>query len=205
MERSGQMLFWTIVGSLATVLTLIIGLKGCGSSPSPVSQPSSPATAPSTTPTSVGSVPGTSVSASAPSTRYFTDMAPGGDLSNTVTTGLVQIYGHTYPKSIDFYCGTSPGDTPGTYNLNGTATKFMATVGLEDKWPTTYVVGMSVVGDGRTLKTFSVSVLKPRKISVDVTNVQILQLECSDAVDTSDGVTYPADVAWGNARVVERV
>jgi hypothetical protein len=80
----------------------------------------------------------------------------------------------------------------------------MATVGVEDKWPTNYLVGISVVGDGHTLKTFSVSVLKPQTISVNVTNVQLLQLECNYAVDTSNGATYNVEAAWGDARVTER-
>jgi hypothetical protein len=82
----------------------------------------------------------------------------------------------------------------------------MATVGVEAKWPASYLVGVSIVGDGHTLKVFSVSVLKPKKINVDVTNIVLLQLECSYAIDTSSSDNtggYVAGVAWGNARLTE--
>ncbi|HJY80608.1 MAG TPA: NPCBM/NEW2 domain-containing protein [Candidatus Binatia bacterium] len=206
MERSGQMLFWTILGSVAAVVSVLIGLTKCSGGSSPGAALPQGSSIGSPTSTAVGSAHRTVGTAGTPSIKYLADMTPGGALSDLVTTGLVQIFGRTYPKSIEFTCGTDPGDTPGNYSLNGAATKFKGTVGLEDKWSTTYIVGMSVVGDGRTLKTFKVSVLRPRTISVNVTNVQILQLECSDAVDTSSqiGATYPAAVAWGNARVVER-
>ena len=36
------------------------------------------------------------------------------------------------------------------------------------KWPSHYVAGVSLVGDGRTLRTFSVSVLKPKTVDVNV-------------------------------------
>jgi hypothetical protein len=131
-------------------------------------------------------------------------MTPAGDLGSFVEQRLAQIHGKTYPKSIAFYCGSSSGDTPGTYSLNGKAIRFMATVGVEDKWPTSYLVGVSVVGDGHTLKTFSVGVPEPRKISVNVTNVELLQLECDYALDTSDNTPgFNVEVAWGNARVTE--
>ena len=215
MDRSGQTLFWTIIGSLATVAGLLIGLVQCSASgtPSAVSSTSSDApiaqttTGPVAAPTTTGRVSAAARSATpgGPPMVYLADMAPSGDLAQFVTSGLVQFHGRTYPKSINFMCGDQSSDTPGTYSLNGSATTFVATVGVENNWPTSYLVGGSVVGDGRTLKTFTVSVLKPETIRVNVTNVQLLQLECSYAVDTaSNGDTFNVQLDWGDAHVTER-
>jgi NPCBM/NEW2 domain len=208
-ERSGQMLFWTIVGSTAAVLSLLVGLKQCtgGSTASTASGSGSTGHSVSAPTTSVRPSTTRPSTASAHSLVYLADMTPAGDLGFSVEQRPALIYGNTYPKSIAFTCGNpSPGETPGTYSLNRKATRFMATVGVEAKWPTSYLVGVSVVGDGRTLRAFSVGVLKPKKISVNVTNVTLLQLECSFAVDTSSSDStggYVAEVSWGNARVAE--
>ena len=198
------MLFWTIVGSLAAVLALVVGIARCTGGTSAASSP--PAIAPSVPITTAPASPvaTSSAAASGPTLAYLADMTPSGDLGMFVTPGLVQIHGKTYPKSITFMCGTTPSDTPGTYSLNGTATRFKATIGVQDNWPTSYLIGGSIMGDGHTLRKFSVSVLKPETINVNVTGVQLLQLECDYAMDTSDGVTYTAQIAWGDANVTER-
>lgn len=149
------------------------------------------------------SSPKASATVSQPSVVYLSNMTPAGDLGSFVTAGPAVIYGHPYPNSIGFMCGTSD-DTPGTYNLNGYATEFLTALGVPDNWPTNYVIGGSVIGDGRTLATFSVSVLKPETIKVNVSHVEILQLQYGFAVDTSDNVTYTAGIDFGDARLIER-
>jgi hypothetical protein len=205
MERSGQMLFWTIVGSLAAVLTLLIGLKQCsgGSAPSTASPPSSTAVSTPTSTISVNPQAARPPVPNGPTLIYLANMTPAGDLGQFVTQGPVVIHGTTYPNSIAFEA-SSPGDTPGTFSLNGTATIVQATVGVKDNWPSDYVVGVSVVGDGHTLKTLSVSVLKPQTININVTGVYRLELDVSFAVDASGTGGWNVEVAWGDARVVER-
>jgi hypothetical protein len=132
-------------------------------------------------------------------------MTPAGDLGQFVTDGLVRIHGTIYPKSVSSNCGFYSGDdSPETYSLNGTATRFQAVVGVEDSWPSDYIVGASVVGDGRTLKVFSVSVLKPQSIDISVTGVYRLELNCDWAVDSSGEGGWNVAVAWGDAHISER-
>src|SRR5260370_4419816 len=137
--------------------------------------------------------------------EYLSDTTPANDpYGDLVTPGLVKIYGSTYPKSISFYCNSAGDNNYPTYTLDQDARTFKATIGVEAKWPTDYLVGASIVGDGHTLKIFSVSVLKPMSIEIIVVSIHLLQLECSDAVDASGTGGWPVTVAWGNARVVER-
>jgi hypothetical protein len=205
MEYSRQQLFWTIVGSVAAVASVLIGLRQCsgGSTPSATSRSSSPAAGLATqTPTfSASAASTTPATFNAPSLTYLADMTPAGDMGQFVEQRLVQIHGSVYSKSVAFYCGNR--DSPGVFSLNGTASRFTAMVGLEDKWPSDYLVSVSIVGDGHTLKTFSVSVLKPQKININVTGVYRLELDCSFAVDSSGTGGWNVEVAWGDARLAE--
>jgi hypothetical protein len=74
---------------------------------------------------------------------------------------------------------------------------------MEAVWPSKYVAGVSVVGDGRTLQTFTVSSAKPKTIDVNVTEIHILTLECFAPGITSAGSAANVEVAWGNARVTQ--
>jgi hypothetical protein len=207
MERSGQALFWTALGSIAAVAAVIVALTqtntsgspNTSTSPAPVVSSSSSSIVPASSPATESTHP----SPSRPSLAYLLDMTPSGDLGQFVTPGVVKIFGSTYPKSISFYCGTTGDDSPGTYALDQSATRFESAVGVEANWPTDYTVGVSVVGDGRTLQTFSVSVLKPTTVNIDVVGVHLLQLECTFAVDASGTGGWNVAVAWGNARVME--
>jgi hypothetical protein len=207
MNHSRQTLIWTAVGSVAAVISVIIGILALGhtggSSAATTAPPANSTSANTAAPSESGDpVPKASATPSQPSIVYLSNMTPGGDLGSAVTAGPALIYGHAYPDSIGFMCGNTSSDTPGTYNLNGHAKEFLATVGVPDNWPTNYLVGGSVIGDGRTLATFSVSVLKPETIKVNVSNVEVLQLECGYALDTSDNLTYNVGIDWGDARLV---
>jgi hypothetical protein len=91
----------------------------------------------------------------------------------------------------------------GWARLKHNACRFEATVGIETNWPSDYVVGVSLLGDGRNLLTFSVSVLKPKTVDVNVTGVHILTLACFTPGITSAGSSANIEVASGNARVTE--
>jgi hypothetical protein len=75
---------------------------------------------------------------------------------------------------------------------------------MEAVWPSKYVAGVSIVGDGRTLRTFTVSSLKPKTVDVNLTGIHTLTLECFAPGITSAGSAANVEVAWGNARVTER-
>ena len=115
---------------------------------------------------------------------------------------LVKIDGSIYPKSISFYCNNGdPAATP-AYKLRRNARQFRATVGIEAKWPPHFEADVILVGDGRTLRTFNVSVLRPKTINVNLAGVHTLRLECfSSGISASEG--WALAVAWGNARVTE--
>jgi len=208
MDHSRQTLLWTAIGSVAGVIGVIIALvaltRPSGGSAVTTTAPTSSAIVATTPPAmTASSSPRTSATMSQPSVVYLSNLTPAGDLGFSVTPGPAVIYGHTYPNSVGFMCGSSSSDTPGTYKLNGQATEFRTTVGVPDNWPTNYVVGGSVIGDGHTLATFSVSVLKPKAININVSHVEILQLQCSYALDTSDNGTYAVGIDFGDARLIE--
>lgn len=208
MDHPRQTLVWTAIGSVAGVIGAIVTLVAVtrpngGGVPTTIAPASSAVVATTPPAAAASSSPIVSATMSQPSVVYLSNMTPAGDLGSSVRVGSAVIYGHTYPNSIGFMCGISSSDTPGTYNLNGHATEFRTTVGVPNNWPTNYVVGGSVIGDGRTLATFSVSVLKPETIKVNVSHVEILQLQCSHALDTSDNATYAVGIDFGDARLLE--
>jgi hypothetical protein len=208
----GRKLFWTIIGSIVAAVAVVIALieVNRGTPPKAASSPvagSSPVPHISASPSSQAGklapvvIPRTSRTSSF---SYISDLTPSSNLGELVYPGPVKIYGSIYPKSISFSCDN--GDLaafPAVYKLKHNARRFEATVGVEAKWPSSYVVGVSLLGDGRTLLSFSVSVLKPKTVDVNVTGVRILTLACFTPGITSAGSSANIEVAWGNARVTE--
>jgi hypothetical protein len=202
--RRGRTLFWTIIGSVVAAVVVVIALilVDSGTPPKAVSSPVSPISASASSPAGKPApvvVPKTS---STSSFSYLADLTPSGNLGNLVDPGPVKINGSIYPKSISFYCNNGdPAATP-AYKLRQNARRFKATVGLAAKSSPHFEAGVSLVGDGRTLRTFSVSVLRPKTVNVNVTGIHALELECfSSGISPSGG--WAVAVAWGNARVTE--
>ncbi len=202
----GRTLFWTITGSVVAAVAVVIALvevsRGtppkAASSPVPHNSASASSQAAKLAPVVIPRTSSTS------SFSYISDMTPASNLGELVYPGPVKIYGSIYPKSISFSCDN--GDLaafPAVYKLNHNARRFEATVGVEAQWPSDYIVGVSLLGDGNPLTSFSVSVLKPKTIDVNVTGVHTLTLECFTPGITSAGSSANIEVAWGNARVTE--
>ena len=208
----GRKLFWTTVGSVVAAVAVVIALiqvnpgtppkaassRAAGSSPLPHISASAGSQAGTLTPVVIPRTSSTS------SFSYLSDLTPSSNLGELVYSAPVKIYGSIYPNSISFSCDN--GDLaafPAVYKLKHNARQFEATVGVEAQWPSDYVVGVSILGDGRPLLTFSVSVLKPKTVDVNVTGVHILTLACFTPGITSAGSSANIEVAWGNARVTE--
>jgi NPCBM/NEW2 domain len=208
----GRKLFWTIIGSVVAAVAVVIALiqvnpgtppmaaslPVAGSSPVPHISAGASSQAGKLAPVVIPRTSSTS------SFSYISDLTPSSNLGELIYPGPVKIYGSIYPKSISFSCDN--GDLPafpGVYRLKHNARRFEATVGVEANWPSHYLVGVSVLGDGRNLLTFSVSVLKPKTVDVNVTGVHILTLACFTPGITSTGSSGNIEVAWGNARVTE--
>jgi hypothetical protein len=183
----GRKLFWTIIGSVVAAVAIVIALFQVNAGTLPKA---APVVIPRTSRTS--------------SFSYISDLTPSSNLRELVYPGPVKIYGSIYPNSISFSCDN--GDLPAfpaVYRLKQNARRFEATVGIEAQWPSDYLVDASLLGDGRTLLNFSVSVLKPKTVDVNVTGVHILTLECFTPGITSAASSANIEVAWGNARVTE--
>jgi hypothetical protein len=199
----GRTFFWTITGSVVAAVAVVIALilVNSGTPPksasSPVHHISASASSPAGEPAPVV-VPATS---STSSFTYLADLTPSGDLSNLVNPGPVKISGSIYPKSISFYCRNGdPAATP-AYKLSHDARRFQATIGLEAGASPNLQVGVILLGDERTLQTFSVSVLRPETVDVNVTGVHTLQLQCFGGGMTPRSPGWAVPLAWGNARV----
>jgi hypothetical protein len=203
MQR-GRTLFWTIIGSVVAAVAVVIALilVNSGTPPKAASSPVPPISASASSPAGKSApvvIPKTS---STSSFSYLSDLTPSGNLGELVVPGPVKISGSIYPKSISFFCNNGdPAATP-AYKLKQNTRRFKATVGLEAKWPPHFGAGVSLVGDGRTLRTFNVSALRPKTVNVKVTGVHILQLECFRSGSSPSG-GWAVAVAWGNARVTE--
>jgi hypothetical protein len=207
----GRKLFWTtIIGSVVAAAAVVIALiqVSSGTPPKTSSSPvtaSSPArhTSAKTSSEADKSAPIVIPRASSKSAfSYISGLTPSSSMGELIYPGPVKIKGSIYPKSISFYC--DDGDLPSfpaVYKLKHNARRFEATVGMEANWPSSYVAGVSIVGDGRTLRTFNVSVLKPKTVDVNVTGLHILTLECFAPGITSAASAANVEVAWGNARV----
>jgi hypothetical protein len=201
MQR-GRTLVWTIIGSVVAAVAVVIALIEVDSG-TPLKAASSPVRPISAGASSEGSesapviIPETS---SKSSFSYLSDLNPSGDLGELVNPGPVKISGSIYPKSISFYCNVGDPTAFPAYRLEHNARRFQATIGLPATSPTEFQAGILLVGDGRTLRTFSVSVLKPKVVDVKVKGVHTLQLECFGSGNSVTGGEAVA-VAWGNARV----
>jgi hypothetical protein len=134
---------------------------------------------------------------------YLSDLVPSGKLGELVNPGPVKIDGSIYPKSILFYCNVGDPTAFPAYKLEHNARRFQATIGLGPKLPPHFGAGVILAGDGHTLRTFTVSALRPKTVDVNVKGVHTLQLECFGSGQSSSA-GWAISVAWGDARVVER-
>ena len=203
MQR-GRALFWTIIGSVVAAVAVVIAViqVNSGTPPKAASSPAPSISASASSPASESApvvIPKTS---STSSFSYLADMTPSGKLGELVNPGPVKIDGSIYPKSISFYCNVGDPTAFPAYKLKHNARRFKATVGLAAKLPPNFEAGVVLVGDGRTLRTFIVSILKPKTVNVSVTGVHILQLECFGS-GGSPTAGFAIAVAWGNARISE--
>ena len=203
--RRGRTLFWTILGSTVAAAVVVISLFLVNSgtplkaASSPVPSISASASSPTSEPAPVV-IPKTSNTSSF---SYLSDLVPSGNLGQLVNPGPVKIDGSIYPKSILFYCNVGDPTAFPAYKLEHNARRFQATIGLGAKFPPHFEAGIILVGDGHTLRTFTVSALRPKTVDVNVTGVHTLQLECFGSGQSSTA-GWAVSVAWGNARVVER-
>jgi NPCBM/NEW2 domain len=199
--RRGRTLVWTIVVSVVAVVALVVTLIQVNSGGSPRAA-SSPTPSASVSASPRASTPAPVVTPKA-SGKYLADLTPSGKLGGLVNQRPVKIAGSVYPKSILFYCNVGDPTAFPKYKLKHDAHRFQATIGLEAKFPPNFGAGIILNGDGRTLKTFSVGVTKPKTIDVNVTGVHTLQLECFGSGQSSTA-GWAIAVAWGNARITER-
>jgi hypothetical protein len=206
----GRTLFWTIIGSVVAAVAVVIALIEVNPGTPPKAASSPVAASPP--------VPRISASASSQASKsapvviprtsstspfsYLSDLVPSGKLGELVNTGPVKIDGSIYPKSISFYCNTGDPTAFPTYKLGPNARRFQATLGLGAKPPPHFEAGVILVGDRRTLRTFTVSGLRPKAVDVNVTGLHSLQLQCFGS-GQSLSVGWAISVAWGNARVTE--
>lgn len=203
--RRGRALLWTVIGSIVAAAVVVIALTqiNSGTAPKAASSPAPPISASASSQAGKSApvvIPGTSGTSSF---SYLSNLTPSGNLGNLVTPGPVKIYGSIYPKSISFNCDDGDPSPFPAYKLRQNARRFKATVGLEAKWPPHSVAGVSLVADGHTLRTFTVSVLKPKTVDINIIGVHVFQLECFSSGTTSSGSGWNIAVAWGNARFSE--
>jgi len=204
MQRS-RTLSWMIIGSIVAAATVIIALilVNSGTPPKAASSPAPSISARASSPAGESApvvIPKTS---STSSFSYLSDLVPSGNLGELVNPGPVKIDGSIYPKSISFYCNVGDPTAFPVYKLEHNARRFQATIGLGAKFPPHFEAGVILLGDGHTLRTFTVSALRPKTVDVNVTGVHTLQLECFGSGQSSSA-GWAISVAWGNARVVER-
>jgi hypothetical protein len=206
-----RILFWTIAGSVVAAVAVVLALVfvNPGTPPKAASAPAGSSPRPHIS-GSPSSEPGKSApvilpkSSSTSSFSYISGMTPASNLGELIYPGPATIYGSIYPNSISFSCDNGDLATfPAVYRLKHDARRFVATVGVEAQWPANALVGVSLLGDGRPLLYFNVSVLKPRTINVNVAGVHVLTLECFTPGITSAASSANIEVAWGNARVTE--
>jgi hypothetical protein len=203
MQR-GRTFFWTITGSVVAAVAVVITViqVNSGTPPKAASSPVPPMSAGPSSQASESApvvIPGTSGTSSF---SYLADLAPSGKLRELVSRGPAEISGSIYPKSISFYCNVGDPTAFPAYKLSHNARRFKATVGLAGKLPPNFGAGIILVGDGRTLRAFSVSALRPSTVNVNVAGVHILQLECFGS-GGSPTAGFAIAVAWGNARISE--
>jgi hypothetical protein len=198
----GRPLLWIGIASVVAAVAVAIAVvearsdtsPNAASSPAPPGSANGSTRAPETAPVVTPETSGTS------SFSYLSDLHPSGDLSQLVNPGSVNISGSIYPKSISFYCNVGDPTPFPTYKLNRHARRFQATIGLAPGSPSQFQGITRLIGDGHTLRTVTVSVLKPKTVDVDVRGLHTLQLECFGSGNSYTG-GEAVGVAWGNARV----
>jgi NPCBM/NEW2 domain len=193
----GRRLFWTtsaiVVAAVAVAIALIELDSGTPASPAPPDPTGAGAKRPESAPVVIPKPSGTS------SFSYLSDLAPSGDLSELVNPGPVKISGSIYPKSLSFYCNVGDPTPFPIYTLKHNARRFQATIGLAVGSPSQFQGIIRLLGDGRTLRTFRVSAVKPKPVDLDVTGIHRLQLECFGSGNSYTG-GEAVRVVWGNAR-----
>jgi hypothetical protein len=204
MQR-GRALFWTIAGSVGAVVAVVIALIlfNSGAPPKAALSPAPSISTGASSPAGKSApvvIPKTS---STSSFSYLSDLVPSGKLAGQVNRVPVKIDGSIYPKSILFYCNVGDPTPFPAYKLEHNARRFQATIGLGAKYPPHFEAAVILIGDGRTLRTFTVSALRPKTVDVNVMGVHTLQLECFGSGQSSS-TGWAVSVAWGNARFVVR-
>jgi hypothetical protein len=200
--RRGRTLLWTITGSLAAIVAVVIVLVLVNSG-TPPKAASSPVHRVSASASPQASKPAPVIIPSGSSFSYLADVAPAGKLTELVDPGPVKLTGSIYPKSIAFYCNDGDPAAFPQYKLKRNARRFEATIGLAAKWPPHFPAGVSILGDGRTIALFSVTGLTPKTVDINVRGIHVLQLECFSTGMTSSSEGWNVEVSWGNARITE--
>lgn len=201
--RPGRTLLWSIVGGAVVAAAVAAALidVSAGTPPKAASSPAPPPI--SARPRSDHSAPVVIPKTSGTSSfAYLSDLNPSG-VPGVVVRGPVRISGSIYPKSISFYCDVGDQTPFPAYTLAHDARRFQATIGLAPKSPPQFEATIILIRDGRTRRTFDVSLRKPRTVDVDVAGVRTLQLECFGSGNSYTG-GEAIDVVVGNARVSER-
>jgi hypothetical protein len=184
------------MAALAVVVVLIEADSGtpttAASAPAPPvsSTGPPPESAPVVVPKSSGST----------SFSYLSSLSPSGDLSELVNPGPVKILGSIYPRSISFYCNVGDPTPFPIYRLKQNARRFQAMIGVAAGSPSQFQGIIRLIGDGRTLRTFTVSERKPKPVDVSLRGLRTLQLECFGSGNSSTG-GEAVGVVWGNARI----
>jgi hypothetical protein len=194
----GRTLVWTtialVIAALAVVIVLIEADSGT---------PTNAASAPAPPVSSAGGPPESApvvVPKTSGTLAYLSDLKPSGDLSELVNPGPVKIAGSIYPKSISFYCNVGDPTPFPVYRLKHAARRFRATIGVAEGSPSQFQGIIRLLGNGRTLRTFTVGARKPKPVDVDVAGLHTLQLECFGSGNSYTG-GEAVGVVWGNARI----
>lgn len=197
--RRGRTRLAITIGIVVAAVAIVIAVIHGNSDTSPEAASSAQPPASAGPGSQVESVPVVVPKASG-SSSYLSAMHPSGKLGELVNSGPVKIGGAIYPKSISFYCNVGDPTAFPSYTLKKDARRFQATVGLGANPPPQFQAGLMVLGDGRTLRTFSVTAPRPKTVAIDVKGVHRLQLECFGSGNSVTGGEAVA-VAWGNARL----
>lgn len=196
----GRILVWTIIGAIvgAAALAAVLTHVDSGTSPNAASSPV-PSTSAGASSQAASSAPVVTPPA-AGAVSYLADLHPTGNLAELVVPGPVTITGSIYPKSISFYCNVGDPTPFPVYTVRRRARRFQATIGLAPGSPAQFQAGVILLGDGRTLRTLSVSVRNPTTVDVDVKGVKSLRLECFGSGNSATG-GEAVPIVWGNARI----
>ena len=224
MDRPGQTLVWTAIGSIAAVIGVIIALvalaRPSGGSSATATAPASSASVVTTPPVvaspksraSASASQSSAVPPSQPSVTYLSDMS---DQTGNAVAEPVSIRGISYIYSIhygDESVGQGLGRDVGernvefTYNLGGVRYRsFDAMLGfLNEPVDPAAVVQFSVMVDGTTVATESCSRFSacPIHARLPVGSQLTLVMQLTNWTDPSQKEYFPdAYPAWGDARL----